>query len=345
MYSIDIIIPCYYASEIIKPCFEKLAKQTYRNFRVIMVNDCSPFTDDEYADIRNEYSDKMNLWYYKTETNSGPGVARQLGIDKAAADFVIFIDDDDELYDETTLQRFIDAVNGKDVDKIIVITGKKLHTWDDGSTRIVEPNYHHQGTMYNLSLIKKHNIRYETDISFKEEDGAFSSLVFLYGIKYDYKEIHSEGIMYIKKWSFNHTSLCSKVDTIDSFINFMISKIFFLIYLDKLQIDDGGENNTDDAILIPPICFNNLILHLASQHLVINENQFNLIEKYICKYIELIKKLNIDLSKAFNNQTTVNLLKHFFDNNTFYGEFNPKDVEEVIENYQLILDNLKNYVQ
>lgn len=345
MISIDVVIPCYYAPEIIQPCFEKLAIQTYKNFRVIMINDCSPFTDDEYKGIREQYKDRLNLEYYKTETNSGPGVVRQMGLDMATADFIIFIDDDDELYDETTLQRFIDAVDGKDIDKILVVSGKSKHTWDDGRSEIINPNYHHQATMYNLSLIKKHNMRYETDISFKEEDGAFSSLLFVYAVKYGYIEVHPEGIMYIKKWSHNHVSLCARVSIIDSFINFIINKICFLIYLKELEVKMDS-NHIDEVIIIVPITLNNLCRYLQSERKTINEEQYRKIAGYIYKYIDIIKDFNIDLKEVLsNNKFVLEWLQKFFDGNSFYGKVHPEDIENFMENYQLILYKLKNYIQ
>ena len=41
-----------------------------------MINDCSPSTENEYLDLRKEFSSKFKLKYTKTQVNSGPGVAR-----------------------------------------------------------------------------------------------------------------------------------------------------------------------------------------------------------------------------------------------------------------------------
>ena len=87
-----------------------------------MINDCSPFTDDEYKGIREQYKDRLNLEYYKTEVNSGPGVIRQMGLDMATADFIMFIDDDDELYDENALEILVNNLP-EDFSNVLGISG------------------------------------------------------------------------------------------------------------------------------------------------------------------------------------------------------------------------------
>ena len=101
--TVDIIMPCYYSNEIIKPALEKIANQTVIDqITLIMINDCSPNTDCEYQDLIQQYSDKIKIRYFKTPTNSGPGIARQLGLDNATSNWILFQDDDDELESENT---------------------------------------------------------------------------------------------------------------------------------------------------------------------------------------------------------------------------------------------------
>ncbi len=97
MYEINIIIPCYYDYETIYPCFQSLANQTNKNFIVTIVNDCSPNTNCKYQDIIKEFSQYYTINYYETQENSGPGVARQLGLDNNKSPFIMFVDDDDQL--------------------------------------------------------------------------------------------------------------------------------------------------------------------------------------------------------------------------------------------------------
>ena len=56
MFDIDYIIPCYGKSEIIRPGLRALANQWKSEFiHVILVNDCSPNTKCDYADLVEEF--------------------------------------------------------------------------------------------------------------------------------------------------------------------------------------------------------------------------------------------------------------------------------------------------
>ena len=49
----------------------------------------------------------MKINYTKLESNFGPGVARKIGLEKATGDYVLFIDSDDELYDNTSIEKLV----------------------------------------------------------------------------------------------------------------------------------------------------------------------------------------------------------------------------------------------
>ena len=102
-----------------------------------MVNDCSPYTNNEYFDLRNEIKDKFKLHYYCTSYHGGPAVARQLGLEEAQSDWVMFIDDDDELYSSTAIEHLLTLAN---TDFTISITGQVL---SEGEDKPLQPWVHH----------------------------------------------------------------------------------------------------------------------------------------------------------------------------------------------------------
>jgi glycosyltransferase involved in cell wall biosynthesis len=76
------------------PYFESLLHQTYKNFEVIIIDDCS--TDDSYKHLMTyKENSGMDIVLLKTKRNSGPGLARNLGLEKVIGKYVIFIDSDD----------------------------------------------------------------------------------------------------------------------------------------------------------------------------------------------------------------------------------------------------------
>lgn len=90
----SIITPVYNSFDLMERYFKSLIAQTYKDFEVIIVDDCS--TDDSYKKLK-EYSETsdLNLRILKTEQNSGPGNARNIGMDAASGEWITFIDNDD----------------------------------------------------------------------------------------------------------------------------------------------------------------------------------------------------------------------------------------------------------
>lgn len=105
MRKISVIIPCYNAATFIAKCLDALANQTYRDFDVIIIDDCST---DETVSIVEKYS--MNSAYtitlLRNEVNSGPAFSRNKGVNYATSEFVAFCDSDD-WYAEDFLEKML----------------------------------------------------------------------------------------------------------------------------------------------------------------------------------------------------------------------------------------------
>lgn len=96
--NISVIIPLYNAKEYIGKCLDSLLAQTFQNFEVIVVNDCST---DKSADIVESFKEKFGerLKLTNTEKNSGGCgfVPRNVGLGLASGEYVFFVDADDYL--------------------------------------------------------------------------------------------------------------------------------------------------------------------------------------------------------------------------------------------------------
>ena len=92
---VSIITPCYNASSYIKETIESVINQTYNNWELIIIDDCST---DNSAEIINSYNDKR-IRYFKTETPSGsPALPRNIGISESLGQYIAFLDSDDVWY-------------------------------------------------------------------------------------------------------------------------------------------------------------------------------------------------------------------------------------------------------
>ena len=103
---ISVIMPTYKRAEMLPEAIDSVLKQTYENFEIIIVDDCSP--DDTEKVIKEKYKDEQRVKYYKNEKNSGAGISRKNGYLKSNGKFLIFMDDDDYLTDIDFYKKSMD---------------------------------------------------------------------------------------------------------------------------------------------------------------------------------------------------------------------------------------------
>jgi GT2 family glycosyltransferase len=89
--NISVIVPLYNKAPYITRCLRSILSQTYGNFEIIVVDDGST---DEGAALVRAYSDPRI--FLISQTNRGPGAARNRGIARARGELIAFIDADDE---------------------------------------------------------------------------------------------------------------------------------------------------------------------------------------------------------------------------------------------------------
>ncbi|MBR0101963.1 MAG: glycosyltransferase family 2 protein, partial [Selenomonadaceae bacterium] len=93
--AVSVIIPMYNVESYVGECLESVLKQTFQDFEVIVVDDCS--TDDSVK-IVEEYAPKFDgrLRLFSMEKNTGtPGKPRNKGIELAHGEYIQFLDADD----------------------------------------------------------------------------------------------------------------------------------------------------------------------------------------------------------------------------------------------------------
>ena len=88
-----IIIPAYNVEKFIIRTLESVFNQTYKNFEVLVIDDCS--CDNTLAKLAIIKDKRLKI--IKNQFNLGPGIARNIGIEKATGNWILFLDADDEL--------------------------------------------------------------------------------------------------------------------------------------------------------------------------------------------------------------------------------------------------------
>src|SRR5690554_6097740 len=112
MSLVSIIIPLYNCSDFLKQTIQSILFQTYQNWEVIMVDDCS---SDNSVLIAQEFVEKDHrIKLIQLEKNSGAAVARNKAIEASTGRFIAFLDSDD-LWMPNKLEKQVQFMLDQDV--------------------------------------------------------------------------------------------------------------------------------------------------------------------------------------------------------------------------------------
>jgi len=81
---------------------ESVLQQTYKDYELILVDDGS--TDGSYA-LMKQYAKRYDRIKAYTKENTGPGMTRKFGFEKATGDLLFFVDSDDWITNSTVLEE------------------------------------------------------------------------------------------------------------------------------------------------------------------------------------------------------------------------------------------------
>ena len=94
MLMVSVIIPYFNSASTIIRAVESVATQTFTDFEIILVDDGSSDNTHTIVDNYIKRHDGIYFKHYHQE-NAGPAEARNLGISKANAKYIAFLDSDD----------------------------------------------------------------------------------------------------------------------------------------------------------------------------------------------------------------------------------------------------------
>ncbi len=128
--AVSVIIPMYNVEKYVGECLDSILAQTFTNFEVIVVDDCS--TDSSCAIVENyipKFSGRLNL-YHMEKNSGGCAMPRNKGIMLSRGEYVWFVDADD-LLTKTALQELYTLA--KDYDADVIYCEKFYEINADGS--------------------------------------------------------------------------------------------------------------------------------------------------------------------------------------------------------------------
>jgi len=112
MSKISVVIPCYNAENYIERCVNAFEMQSFKDFTLIFVDDCS--SDGTVEKIR-KINSGLDIALLINEQNCGPAITRNKGIQYAASEYITFCDCDD-WYEPEFLSEMLLALTENDAD-------------------------------------------------------------------------------------------------------------------------------------------------------------------------------------------------------------------------------------
>lgn len=148
---ISVIIPVYNVEKYLPECILSILNQTYTNFEIICIDDCS--TDSSYEILEDFAKLDNRIKVFKNDVNSSLGFTRNRGLKIANGKYVMFLDSDDWL-DFNTLEILHDFAEKNDLDTLMF----KAINFDDEKMLFYKDNYYSMDFMdSHLNKVFNHN--------------------------------------------------------------------------------------------------------------------------------------------------------------------------------------------
>lgn len=181
---VSVIIPVYNSEKELNRCIDSVIKQSWNNLEIIIIDDGSTDNSGEICDRLYEQDERIHVFH---QTNLGVSAARNVGLKFAHGEYVIFMDADDELPEESINVRVREIEN---VD--LVVAGYEVFDSQNkeqyGITRydckqstqkemllvmFENSSYGYQGYLWNKifrrEIITKYDLKFQENIHYNED--------------------------------------------------------------------------------------------------------------------------------------------------------------------------------
>ena len=210
---VSVIVPVYNSAGTIDQCLNSVLNQNYTNYEIIIIDDGST---DSSGVICDKYCDKNDKVYVFHTENRGVSSARNLGIEKATGEYVLFIDSDDSI-DKEYIEDLINLKNQyKEIDNIwcgfktysidttadesvsyVYDKNSKISLVDRKNIMTLHEKWLDAGPyckLYSRNILKKTNVRFPENLSLGED------LVF----NFQYLDNTNGKICFLNKATYNY---------------------------------------------------------------------------------------------------------------------------------------------
>lgn len=331
--NIDVIIPAYNVSDdILFRCLSSIACQTIVDeIEVTIVDDAS--TVQNYEAVANTFKTTLKTRILRYETNGGPGVARQYGIDHTVNGYITCIDADDTFNGAFALQTLrcgiemnnglyhmcvgvFDEIHGEKTDSPIILPHENDMIWMFGK-------------LYRRSFIDKYNVHFH-ESSRANEDNGFNTLIRL--LSNDQEQINFIPV-HVYYWHENVNSITRANDcqysygssNRDSFYGYVENMIF--------AVKEAKKRNPYNGFITmwTVSCMLNIYEYYIECYARANEHaetNFKWCKRY---YDEVYKDLEKDISQEIIAQHYNEVMRNAYMGNKLEGIIPHMSIFEFLE--------------
>jgi glycosyltransferase involved in cell wall biosynthesis len=281
---ISFIIPCYNAGNYLKYCIDSILNQDINDFEIILVNDGS--TDNTLA-ICKKYSDKYKNINVVSISNSGVSTARNKGLNIASGKYVMFIDSDDLLAENSLKYVMKECDNDRELIIFDILEVdengfeiKKNEIFGEKDCTIPKEKIYKE-------IISGYKMNSVCNKVFKK------SLISMYGLSFNFEIHYGEDLLFVMEYCthissanyLNRSVYCYRRNTSSATHIFNPKKSLNFYVNEKMYdfLDLWGCNNSENKLLL-----DNRSVNVIYQSVVNPFFSLNLYQESILKFIRKI---------------------------------------------------------
>ncbi len=306
---ISAIIPVYNASKILPFLIGRIIKQTFKDWELILVDDGS---SDESLTICEKFASVENRIKVFHQTNQGPSVARNLGIESAKGEWITFVDSDDDLFD-SFLESIYETTND-DVD--LVYAGYLIKTKNDVTIFTYQTQTYIGNEQIKTAIAK-------TDILHRCSPWGklFRRKILLDNcIRFNPKLWHSEDRLFLYDYLLHINGIAT-------------TSILGYIYDSSTVTSLKNKKNSIEMILYRQKSIQEAAIKLSELYHLNNEEFYHIGKHLIILLLSAIEGIYYQLGNNKDSLKEQTLLyNNLFNNKDFYGLINLKLYEHLSKN-------------
>lgn len=183
--TVSIIVPVYNAEKTLERCVDSILNQTYQDFELFLVDDGSSDGSGVLCDAYARQDSRVRAFH---QENAGVSAARNLALDRAAGEYLQFLDSDDWITPDAT-SSLVRAAREHQCDLVIAdfyrVCGERVShkgdiddpvvlTQEEYAAHMMEnPADFYYGVLWNKlyrrDIVEAHHLRMDPEISWCED--------------------------------------------------------------------------------------------------------------------------------------------------------------------------------